>query len=247
MKNKLLIIFLLASILSYGQSSTDTSAKPTSSVPPKTVVPTVKKDSTKKDTVKVEVPKTTVAPNPVVVQDKSCPCIGKETALSGGSWVLVFMPILLFIILLIILLKGALRDFKFIDALSENEQPRLTILNPEYSSPTTSIQKVLAIVPQPTDLSDIVPPTLEVSVLPGGTATTTYRPSISRFIALFSGMLTVIVAVCMVSFFLYNYMHTGCPPDLSNLSTVLIALGVGVAPYAINKVSSALASRKADD
>ena len=246
MKNKLLIILLLSSILTYGQSSTDTSAKPTSSVPPKTVVPIAKKDSTKKDTVKVEVLKTIVPANPVV-QDKACPCIGKETALSGGSWVLVFMPILLFIILLIILLKGALKDFKFIDALSENEQPRLTILNPEYSSATTSIQKVLAIVPQPADLSDIVPPTLEVSVLPGGTATTTYRPSISRFIALFSGMLTVIVAVCMVSFFLYNYMHTGCPPDLSNLSTVLIALGVGVAPYAINKVSSALASRKSDD
>ncbi len=57
-----------------------------------------------------------------------------------------------------------------------------------------------------------------------------YRPSISRYIALITSIITIILVVCMSSFFIYQYIRTGCPPDFSALTPVLIALGLGVTP-----------------
>lgn len=72
-----------------------------------------------------------------------------------------------------------------------------------------------------------------------GSAGTVYRPSISRYIAFVTSMLSIILITCLSSFFIYQYMYTGCPPDLSPLTPVLIALAAGVAPYITNKVSTA--------
>jgi hypothetical protein len=56
--------------------------------------------------------------------------------------------------------------------------------------------------------------------------------------------MTLIIALCMACFFIYYYIRTGCAPDLSPLSMILLALGLGVVPYAFNKVSTAIASKK---
>ena len=71
----------------------------------------------------------------------------------------------------------------------------------------------------------------------------TPRASSSRFIALVTSMLTLIMAVCLCSFFIYFYIATGTAPDISKFSSVLLALGIGVVPYAFNKVATAITNR----
>lgn len=195
-------------------------------------------------------------------EPQACACVPKpnENKPDATWWLLVFMPVVLFVVLGVVLLKS-IKGFSFSEALSENELPRYTITNPEYNS-LQALVTAAAAAPDKINLGEMVPPTIDVNLLPpaynapaspvDGAATTilpqnNFRASISRYIAFFSGILTIIVAVCTASFFIYYYMHTGCPPDLSTLSTVLIALGIGVAPYAVNKVSGALAARKTDD
>lgn len=73
---------------------------------------------------------------------------------------------------------------------------------------------------------------------------TTPRASSSRFIALVTSLLTLVVAVCLCSFFIYFYIATGTPPDIGKFSSVLLALGIGVIPYAFNKVAAAISSNK---
>ena len=168
-----------------------------------------------------------------------------DTDLHNGQWFLVFSPFLLFLIVLAFLFFfTGLEKFKIVDALAENEITKQTIINPEYSATVKSISMIPTGATTPSNLSTIVPPTLEVTLIPGDDGKNDFRPSSSRFIALFSGLLTVVLAVCMTSFFLYQYMATGSAPDLSNLSTVLISLGIGVTPYAANKISTAIAAPK---
>lgn len=69
--------------------------------------------------------------------------------------------------------------------------------------------------------------------------TADYRPSVSRLIALISALLLFVVGLAATCFFLYFYLVNGVAPNLSNLSAVLIALGIGMAPYAVNKVANA--------
>jgi hypothetical protein len=67
--------------------------------------------------------------------------------------------------------------------------------------------------------------------------------SVSRFIAFLTGLVALTIAVCLTTFFIYNYFNTsGKTVDLSNLTTVIWGLGIGVIPYGANKVSSALKS-----
>lgn len=186
-------------------------------------------------------------------RSSTCPCIQKNEPVSGKSLGLVYAPVLLFLILFGVFVF-VLRGFNFIDALSENDVPKYTIVNPEYSldAQKGNVRGIVYDIMQSshnssTSITDIVPPTVEVNVLPGQTPSNNFRPSTSRYIAFFSGMLTVILSVCMTSFFIYQYLHTGCPPDLSALSTVLIALGIGVTPYMVNKISTAVANRKTED
>jgi hypothetical protein len=109
-----------------------------------------------------------------------------------------------------------------------------------------SSKAVLAVTLSPAmlvNLASLFPPTYEVSnmVRSGteGTVSTSYRASASRLIAFISAMLLFIVGLSASCFFLYFYMANGVAPDLSKLSAVLIALGIGMAPYAVNKVANA--------
>lgn len=71
----------------------------------------------------------------------------------------------------------------------------------------------------------------------------TPRASSSRFIALITSLLTLIIALCLCSFFIYFYIATGNAPDISKFSSVLLALGIGVVPYAFNKVATAITNK----
>ena len=73
-----------------------------------------------------------------------------------------------------------------------------------------------------------------------------YPASISRYIALISSILIIMVSVAISCFFIYHYIKFGCPPELGALSSVLLALGFGIVPYIANRVSSTLKSGKSD-
>lgn len=71
--------------------------------------------------------------------------------------------------------------------------------------------------------------------------TETIQPkSASRLLAFISGMISVGLASTFCSFWTYNYFLTGKTADLSSITNVLLSLGLGVVPYAFNKVSKAI-------
>jgi hypothetical protein len=147
------------------------------------------------------------------------------------EWVLIFSPIWIFVITLFILRKK-LKDFSLKEALTETELPKKTVSNPEYTSDKLNELAKNATIAGV--LSTLIPPTIEV------TASMEYPKSSSRYIALITSALTWIIVLCLSCFFIYQYMKTNKAPELSGLSSVMLALGIGVVPYAFNKISTAV-------
>lgn len=205
---------------------------------------TIKLDPKQYDTIKKKID--TVNNNVKIVLDSvnskakmlNGKCVScKDVKPEPGDWVLIFLPAIIFLLLFFILL-GSLKDFDFKGAMSESEYPKITKDNPQYNNANfTTLQTN-------TSLAQILPPTIDVSDIPPGGTPKSPIPSISRYIAFITSMLTLVVGLCMSCFFIYHYIRTGCAPDLSSLSTVLIALGIGVVPYAFNKVSTAISKNK---
>ncbi len=176
------------------------------------------------------------------------------TCLGFGGWLLVFLPVIFFLVM-ILMFRNEMKGLKLKDALSENSDATITTKNEEYS--VANIEKLITAMKSgsgqgdnsgisPTLLANIVtllPPTVQVSKQSADDSSR-YRPSSSRIIAFISGMILLAVAMGLSSFYIYFYMRTGIPPELSQLSGVLIALGLGMAPYAINKVSGVVGSGK---
>ncbi len=164
---------------------------------------------------------------------KNCGCIPHPRQFNSfKEWLLVFIPFGLFLTVLGVVLYIS-KGFVLKDALTENELPKQTIQNPAYNNSLFNNNST-------PNLSVLLPPTIEVTV----TGSSSPRPSISRYIALITSLITIIIVVCMTSFFIYQYIKTGCPPDFSSLTTPLIALGIGVTPYITNKISTAATANK---
>ncbi len=155
-----------------------------------------------------------------------CSCVpdGKGS-IEGGEWGLVFLPAGIFI-LAVIIFSFALKNFDFKEALQENDLPKIIIKHPLLTGQAA-----------PAGVTE--PQTIEIT-----DPNSTHRPSISRYIAFISSLLIIILAVCISCFFTYHYVKTGCPPELGALSTVIIALGIGIIPYGVNKISTALSGPK---
>ncbi|MEJ7678404.1 MAG: hypothetical protein WKG06_11200 [Segetibacter sp.] len=168
------------------------------------------------------------------MSSKDCGCTPRYEKL-GIEWILVLAPLILFFIIFFSI--GIVKDFRLSEALTENEQPKKTIINSEYSvkniQTLQNISNLQVLLPATIDVSDPQPPALPI-----------FRASISRYIAFITSMLTIAIAVSISCFYIYQYIHTNCPPDLSALTPVLIALGIGVLPYAFNKISTAVAKDK---
>ncbi|WP_428328737.1 hypothetical protein [Mucilaginibacter sp.] len=65
--------------------------------------------------------------------------------------------------------------------------------------------------------------------------------SVSRFIAFLTGLVALLTGVCLTTFFMYTYFgNPNKTVDLSNLSTVIWGLGIGVLPYGFNKAAAAV-------
>jgi len=176
------------------------------------------------------------------IASSSCQKCKDDPVTGFWQWLLVFLPAIIFLILFIVVLRNGLNKFQLDKALAENDYPRITQINPEYKAANITplifpLPGVNPPAPMP-DIATLYPPTIEVSNTAGA------APSTSRYIAFIASLLTLVVALCMSCFFIYYYIRTGCAPDLSALSAVLIALGIGVAPYAFNKISAAIAAKK---
>ena len=53
-----------------------------------------------------------------------------------------------------------------------------------------------------------------------------------------TSMVSLLIGICLSSFFVYSFLKDGTPPDITKLSGVLISMGIGVVPYAFNKIST---------
>lgn len=63
--------------------------------------------------------------------------------------------------------------------------------------------------------------------------------SVSRFLAFISGLVSVSLACVLTTFAIWNYFDVNSFPNLNDLVGVLLTLGIGVVPYAFNKISTA--------
>ncbi|WP_179412642.1 hypothetical protein HDF19_13190 [Mucilaginibacter sp. E4BP6] len=169
---------------------------------------------------------------------------GSSHQLTSGEWFLVFLPPIAFIGGLILLLiytwiirlidKKSGPPFSLRLALSESTYPQKIDRNTEYNA--TNIAALVAIQQINTATT-----ALPVITLFPTTITTTdniYRPSISRLIAFLTTMVSLLIGICLSSFFIYCYLKDGTVPDVTKLSGILISMGIGVVPYAFNKIST---------
>jgi hypothetical protein len=165
----------------------------------------------------------------------------------GWGWILVLSPIILFLYLLGMFRKG-LKTFDVNGALSENTSENITEVNQKYKD--ADFKDMLtsaggANAANMANLATLFPPTLQVTAKDAqGNLLKDFRPSTSRLIAFISGILLLAIAFGMSCFYIYFYLRTNNPPDLANLSGVLVALGLGMAPYAFNKISDAVNTNK---
>ncbi|MDB4902257.1 MAG: pknD 4 [Mucilaginibacter sp.] len=179
------------------------------------------------------------------------PCASKEDAktdcckinsnhrVEGWELVLVFMPVLFFIVFLALFLiyinfttEG--KEFSLKEALSESSYPQITVENPQYS--TLDLNQLIDL-----QKTSVTPTASATNIFFPTTITKTdnkYRSSMSRLIAFLTTMLSLIIGLGLSSFFIYSYLKNGCVPDISKLSAVLISMGIGVAPYVSNKLSN---------
>lgn len=162
-------------------------------------------------------------------KNNELPC-GNCNINSPEQW-LAFTPILLFaLIIIIIFWKLNKEGYKIGDALKENITIEVSEDNPAIAEKPK---------PASTGVQDATVSTQETTEQKAPFVPRTIQPkSTSRMIAFISGMVSIGIASSLCSFWMYNYFN-GCKSvDLSHLSNVLLALGIGVIPYAVNKVST---------
>jgi hypothetical protein len=64
--------------------------------------------------------------------------------------------------------------------------------------------------------------------------------STSRFIAFLTGLVALSLGISLSTFFIYVYFTQNKTVDVTNLTTVIWGLGIGVLPYGFNKASAAV-------
>ena len=142
-----------------------------------------------------------------------------------ADWALVWSPVAFFIIS-IWAINSRTKQFQLQDALTENTYPLVTIPNPLYTPAAIAALPAGALP---------IPPTITVNKIDAG-----LPKSSSRYMALITTSLTLIIAACLTSAYIFIYISSGNQPEFNHLGDVLLALGIGVTPYAFNKVSTAV-------
>jgi hypothetical protein len=160
-----------------------------------------------------------------------CTTCGLETF----EQMLSLSPILFFILILIVIFWKLNKDgYQIGDALKENITIEVSEENP-------------VITEKPKPATDGTPNQMPIAGLADTTTNTpppfvprTIQPkSTSRLIAFISGLVSVGLASCLCSFWFYNHLiHPDTKLVFTELVNVLLALGIGVIPYAVNKITT---------
>lgn len=141
----------------------------------------------------------------------------QEKGLTNSKKGLVLLPVLLFLLCLFITFLFAKKsgvDFKHA-FYSEKPEDKIMQTDP-INNPSQTITITV----------------LDANGLP------VFRPSVSRIIVFLSGLTTLGVVVCFVSYNAYC-MVKGIPlPCFKNLFEIIIGLGLGIIPYGFNKITT---------
>jgi hypothetical protein len=82
----------------------------------------------------------------------------------------------------------------------------------------------------------------DIPAIAGGDTTPNPPQSTSRFIAFLTGLVALSLGVCLSTFYVYVYFTQGKAAEVTNLTTVIWGLGIGLLPYGFNKASAAVKS-----
>lgn len=177
-----------------------------------------------------------------------CGCIpNQREKIEPMAWVLVLLPAVFLSLLLWLFTSKGLGGFDLSKAMSENTYPSVIKPNAAYTAENLARPELAKLE----NLSDVIPPTIEVTYMDKDadgieTVLKEPHPSVSRYIAFLTTILTLVIVLGVTCFYIYHYIRTGCPPELTGISTLLIALGIGILPYIFNKVSGSM-SRKTNE
>lgn len=154
-------------------------------------------------------------------------------------YIIIFSPLWIFLTTIIVVFVR-IGKFTLKDIISETQYPIKIEPNTLYDQ--GKIKELLSVKSDNSglaaSLSKIYPPTIQ-------TTQTSTKISVSRLIALITSMLSILVVLLVCCLYIECYIHTKPFPDLSGLVGVFVSLGLGVVPYSFNKVSTAIASKKA--
>ncbi|HWY37061.1 MAG TPA: hypothetical protein VNY73_00785 [Bacteroidia bacterium] len=155
---------------------------------------------------------------PAATHTVSTGCVDCGRHISWKQALVIGMPVALFLIaLFLIAIKLKNEGYQLKNAL-EDEPNIIDVPNPKY---------------------DPANPTAAPATIKEREST----QSTSRLIAFLSGMCSIIIAISTVTYYFYIYFRTGQEPNIDKLYDILLALGIGVTPYAFNKVSSAISGK----
>lgn len=134
------------------------------------------------------------------------PCdVGCSEVIGSEKWLLVFSPLILFVLLGVIL--------------------TYLILNGKFE-----LSEALSTIQRTGTTTEMVSETVTVA-----TETTKPVGSTSRLIAFFTGVTAIIVAICLLTYYAYfTIAECKGPPHFEGMWKILLGLGIGVVPYGVN-------------
>lgn len=158
-------------------------------------------------------------------------CGSRDGKFTRVEVILCFLPSVLFLIVLWFLSRR-LVGFELKDALKENNPILKTQLNPLFTQENFNALAANPSLAANPNMAMALKPTIDVS-------DNTVNSS-SRFLALLTTVVALLLAVCFVTYYIYSYFRSGVALDFTKLTDIVLSLGIGVVPYAFNKISSAL-------
>lgn len=160
----------------------------------------------------------------------------------------VGMPIIAFLIVFITFIVWLKKDgFKLGDALKGDlpiqvEQANTAIpdaVAAAAAAPAVAVPAAGAVVGGVAPVTQVVLPSNIPSTVTVSQTDAQNNPvlpkSSSRFIALFTGMVAIIMSLCLLSYYVYFAIRGTNAPSFDKIFDAVLALGIGVIPYAVNK------------
>ena len=178
--------------------------------------------------------------------------------INGAMLVIAFAPLVLFLLTVIFFfLKLGKEGYKLGDALKENSTIDVSVNNPaEEPKAAAPVQDGAQQLPkndenpeQAAQGAGVAPNNVTTPVKPTVpfVGKTIQPKSTSRILAFLSGLVSLGIACCLTSFWLYRFFECNEAPELKDLTNVLLSLGIGIIPYAVNKISTGASSTKNTD